>query len=119
MKSGILVLAALLLLVGLVWMGQGLGYVKGSFMTGQMLWFWGFASDRVGRIRIIRISLAATAAACALSAVAPNLDFLLAARIIAGASVCAILPTALVYVGDMVPFKVRQAVLADVLAAVA
>jgi hypothetical protein len=21
-------------------MGQGLGYVKGSFMTGQMLWFW-------------------------------------------------------------------------------
>src|SRR5207245_7080898 len=149
MKSGVLVLAALLLLVGLVWMGQGLGYVKGSFMTGQMLWFWialdfhvqlgavaiaatayyfayglaqpfwGFASDRVGRIRIIRISLAATAAACALSAVAPNLDFLLAARIIAGASVCAILPTALVYVGDMVPFKVRQAVLADVLAAVA
>lgn len=40
MKSGILVLAALLFLVGLVWMGQGLGYVKGSFMTGQMLWFW-------------------------------------------------------------------------------
>ena len=33
-------MAALLLLVGLVWMGQGLGYVKGSFMTGQMLWFW-------------------------------------------------------------------------------
>ena len=40
MKSVVLVLAALLLLVGLVWMGQGLGYVKGSFMTGQMLWFW-------------------------------------------------------------------------------
>lgn len=40
MKSGILVLAVLLFLVGLVWMGQGLGYVKGSFMTGQMLWFW-------------------------------------------------------------------------------
>ena len=89
------------------------------FAYGLAQPFWGFASDRVGRIRIIRISLAATAAACALSAVAPNLDFLLAARIIAGASVCAILPTALVYVGDMVPFKVRQAVIADVLAAVA
>src|SRR5260370_36348092 len=73
--------------------------------------FWGFASDRAGRIRIIRISLAATAAACALSALAPNLDLLIAARIIAGASVCAILPTALVYVGDMIPFKARHAVI--------
>src|SRR3984893_14272728 len=46
--------------------------------------FWGFASDRAGRIRIIRIRLAATAAACALSAFAPNLDFLIGARILAG-----------------------------------
>ena len=81
--------------------------------------FWGFASDRAGRIRIIRISLAATAAACALSALAPNLNFLIAARILAGASVCAVLPTALVYVGDMIPFKGRHAVIADLLAAVA
>jgi hypothetical protein len=21
-------------------MGQGLGYIRGSFMTGQMSWFW-------------------------------------------------------------------------------
>src|ERR1700716_2600813 len=81
--------------------------------------FWRFASDRAGRIRVIRISLAATAAACTLSALAPNLNLLIAARIIAGASVCAILPTALVYVGDMIPFKARHAVIADVLAAVA
>jgi predicted MFS family arabinose efflux permease len=81
--------------------------------------FWGFASDRFGRIRIIRISLAAAAAACALSALAPNLNFLILARIVAGASVCAVLPTALVYVGDMIPFKARHAVIADLLAAVA
>jgi predicted MFS family arabinose efflux permease len=81
--------------------------------------FWGFASDRVGRIRVIRISLAATAAACTLTAVAPNLDFLIVARIIAGASVCAVLPSALVYIGDVIPFNRRQAVIADVLAAVA
>jgi predicted MFS family arabinose efflux permease len=81
--------------------------------------FWGFASDRVGRIRVIRISLAATAAACALSALAPNLDLLIGARILAGASVCAILPAALVYLGDVVPFNRRHAVIADVLAAVA
>ena len=81
--------------------------------------FWGFASDRVGRIKIIRISLGATAAACMLSALAPNLDFLIGARIIAGASVCAVLPTALVYIGDVIPFQRRHAVIADVLAAVA
>src|SRR5258708_2453147 len=81
--------------------------------------FWGFASDRAGRIKVIRISLGATAAACTLSAIAPNLDFLIAARIIAGASVCAVLPTALVYIGDVIPFNRRHAVIADVLAAVA
>lgn len=89
------------------------------FAYGLAQPFWGFASDRAGRIRVIRISLAATAAACALSALAPNLDLLIGARILAGASVCAILPTALVYVGDLVPFNRRQAVIADVLAAVA
>jgi predicted MFS family arabinose efflux permease len=89
------------------------------FAYGLAQPFWGFASDRVGRIRVIRISLAATAAACALSALAPNVDLLIGARILAGASVCAILPTALVYLGDVVPFNRRHAVIADVLAAVA
>lgn len=32
-------LAVLLVLVGLVWIGQGLGYIKGSFMTGDTKWF--------------------------------------------------------------------------------
>src|SRR5713101_8210694 len=89
------------------------------FVYGLAQPFWGFASDRAGRIRIIRISLAATAAACALTALAPNLDFLIGARILAGASVCAVIPSALVYIGDTIPFKTRQAVIADVLAAVA
>lgn len=89
------------------------------FAYGLAQPFWGFASDRLGRIRVIRISLGATAAGCALSALAPNLDFLIFARIVAGAAVCAILPTALVYVGDMIPFKARLSVTADLLAAVA
>jgi predicted MFS family arabinose efflux permease len=56
---------------------------------------------------------------CALSALAPNVDLLIAARILTGVSVCAILPTCLVYIGDRVPFQLRHAVIADVLAAVA
>lgn len=40
MKAGVIVLAVIMFLVGLTWIGQGLGYIKGSFMTGSMLWFW-------------------------------------------------------------------------------
>jgi len=40
MKAGAVVLAVIMFLVGAVWIGQGLGYIKGSFMTGDMHWFW-------------------------------------------------------------------------------
>ena len=38
MRLGTLVTAAVLGLLGLVWLGQGLGFIKGSFMTGQATW---------------------------------------------------------------------------------
>jgi predicted MFS family arabinose efflux permease len=80
---------------------------------------WGFLSDRFGRVLIIRVGLGIAAAGCAFSALAPNVDLLIAARVLTGVSVCAILPTCLVYIGDRVPFQLRHAVIADVLAAVA
>jgi hypothetical protein len=40
MRAGLIVVGVLLVLVGLVWTGQGLGYIKGSFMTGDPKWFW-------------------------------------------------------------------------------
>ena len=39
-RTGFAIVGGLLLLAGLVWAGQGLGYIKGSFMTGDMKWFW-------------------------------------------------------------------------------
>jgi len=33
-----LVLALVLALAGLVWLGQGLGFIPGSFMTGSLFW---------------------------------------------------------------------------------
>src|SRR2546426_12018515 len=63
------------------------------FAYGLAQPFWGFASDRLGRVRIIRISLGATAVACALSAIAPNIDLLIFARIVAGAAGIARHPT--------------------------
>ena len=34
------VVAVLLILIGVIWVGQGLGYIHGSFMTGQPFWAW-------------------------------------------------------------------------------
>jgi hypothetical protein len=39
-KVGLGVLGALIFLTGAVFAGQGLGYIKGSVMTGDMKWFW-------------------------------------------------------------------------------
>jgi hypothetical protein len=38
MRPTRLVLAAVVALVGLVWLGQGVGLIGGSFMTGSPLW---------------------------------------------------------------------------------
>jgi len=32
------IIAAVLALAGLVWLGQGLGFIPGSFMTGSTTW---------------------------------------------------------------------------------
>ena len=38
MRSGLIVVGALLLLLGIVWVGQGANLIGGSFMTGQTMW---------------------------------------------------------------------------------
>jgi uncharacterized membrane protein YidH (DUF202 family) len=40
MRTGLGVLGVLVLLAGAVFAGQGLGYIPGSLMTGDMKWFW-------------------------------------------------------------------------------
>ncbi len=40
MRTGAAAIGVLVLLVGAVFAGQGLGYIPGSFMTGDMHWFW-------------------------------------------------------------------------------
>jgi LPXTG-motif cell wall-anchored protein len=34
------VVGVIAILVGALWVGQGLGYLPGSFMTGNRFWFW-------------------------------------------------------------------------------
>jgi len=38
MRMAAIVFGVLLALLGLVWIGQGVGFIKGSFMTGSGFW---------------------------------------------------------------------------------
>jgi LPXTG-motif cell wall-anchored protein len=40
MRFALGVLGVLVLLAGAVFAGQGLGYIPGSYMTGDIKWFW-------------------------------------------------------------------------------
>ncbi len=40
MRSGLAIVGVLIFLAGAVFAGQGLGYIPGSFMTGDIHWFW-------------------------------------------------------------------------------
>ena len=78
---------------------------------------WGIVSDRVGRVRVMRISLFGAAVAGACSVVAPNLLVLGITRVVTGACFAGVIPTALVYVGDVWPAATRQRPVSDVLTA--
>jgi hypothetical protein len=39
-RIGLGVVGGLVLLAGAVFAGQGLGYIPGSYMTGDIKWFW-------------------------------------------------------------------------------
>ena len=40
MRIGVGVVGVLILLIGAVFAGQGLGYIRGSVMTNDIKWFW-------------------------------------------------------------------------------
>jgi predicted MFS family arabinose efflux permease len=90
----------------------------GYFLAyGLMQLVWGIVSDRVGRVRVMRISLFGAAVAGACSVAAPNLVVLGVTRVIAGACFAGVIPTALVYVGDVWPASTRQRPVSEILTA--
>jgi uncharacterized membrane protein YdcZ (DUF606 family) len=52
-----MVLGVLLVLIGLLWIGQGLGFIKGSFMTGASLWAWIGGLTALAGLLVISASL--------------------------------------------------------------
>ncbi len=86
-------------------------------LYGLMQFPYGVASDRFGRVRVMRFALFGLAVTNLGAAFAPTLPLLAAAKALAGGAAAAVLPSALVYIGDRVPFERRQQVIVNVLAA--
>jgi MFS family permease len=75
---------------------------------GAMQPVWGIVSDRLGRVRTLRVTLLLAGVATAVSAGMQGVAGLTVARGIAGALFGAAMPTCLIYVGDVVPIRRRQ-----------
>lgn len=74
--------------------------------------FFGPIGDRFGKYRVIAWGCAASALTAGLCGLAPTLPVLLAARLLAGATAASIIPLAMAWIGDVVPYEQRQPVLA-------
>lgn len=76
---------------------------------------WAVASDRLGRVRTMRLALLFAMVGGFASAAVPDVGWLIAARGVTGACFAAAIPGALVYIGDTVPVRVRQRPLTDLM----
>ena len=81
-----------------------------AYGVAQLL--FGPVGDRFGKFRVIAWGCAASATTAALCGLAPTLSGLLAARLLAGATAASIIPLAMAWIGDVVPYEQRQPVLA-------
>lgn len=84
---------------------------------GQPL--WGFASDRYGRVAVLRGSLLVAGLLSLVSALAPTVLLLGVARGLAGGFFGAAYPSALIYLGDTVPPARRQQAITGLMVGVA
>ncbi|MBL0419135.1 MFS transporter [Ramlibacter sp. AW1] len=73
---------------------------------------FGPLGDHYGKPRLIRLSLAGCALASLACAFAPGFDALLALRVLWGLAAAGIVPLAMAWIGDTVPYERRQATLA-------
>lgn len=73
---------------------------------------FGPLGDRYGKYFVIACACVACTITTAFCAVAPSFELLLLSRLLAGATVGAIVPLGMAWVGDVVPYEQRQPVLA-------
>ena len=89
---------------------QVIGVFAIAYGLAQLL--FGPLGDRFGKYRVIAWACAASAVTALLCAAAPGFDGLRVARALAGATAAAVIPLAMAWIGDVVPYEQRQPVLA-------
>ncbi len=77
--------------------------------------FYGAIGDRRGKYQVIAAATLAASLITALSAAVPSIEMLTIARFATGAATAAIIPLSLAWIGDVVRYEQRQAVLAQFL----
>ena len=82
------------------------------FANGVFVLVHGPFGDRYGKMPVVAIACLAAALCCALSALATSLAMLATARFLTGVTSSAIIPLAIAWLGDNVPYDKRQATLA-------
>jgi predicted MFS family arabinose efflux permease len=90
--------------VGLAMTSYALTYGSGALGYGPL-------SDRLGRIQVVRVAGLGFCLCTALSGLAATTAQFIAVRFLAGAFAGAVIPLALVYIGDTIPYERRQAVI--------
>jgi predicted MFS family arabinose efflux permease len=83
-----------------------------SVAYGGMQLVFGPLGDRYGKTRLMCIAMFGCAAGSAASALAPGFGSLVGARIAWGMAAAGIIPLAMAWIGDNVPYEQRQATLA-------
>lgn len=83
-----------------------------SIAYGLMQLVFGPLGDRYGKARLIWISLAGCAVAALASALAGRFEVLVWTRVAWGMSAAGVMPLAMAWIGDNVPYEQRQATLA-------
>lgn len=78
---------------------------------------FGPLGDRYGKLRIIALCALACVIGNGMASAAPDLDWLVSARIVSGGCAAGIFPLAMAWIGDNVPYERRQLALARLISA--
>jgi MFS transporter, YNFM family, putative membrane transport protein len=75
---------------------------------------YGYLGDHHGKLRVIAMAACASTVGNLVAAFSTDFDVLVAARILSGATAAGIIPMALAWVGDAIPYERRQPELAKI-----
>ena len=84
---------------------------------GLMQLVYGPLGDRLGKYTVVSFATLACTVGAVASALAPSLGWLTMARVLTGATAAGVIPLAMAWIGDQVPWEQRQPVLARLLGA--